>query len=115
MTVTGYAPSLVVDGPDRAHVSDAVGGSEGVKLPNGNFSVSVQGSPLTGEGNEPTVMRVLADAMVIVEGVSPTINATPPNNAMGEDAVFTWPDRERVVQAVTIPSDPKYPTASVGV
>lgn len=107
--LTGYAPSVVIDGPDQTYVSDPIGGSDGAKLPNGRFTMNVRGSPLTGEANEPTLMRVLAKAMELVDGVVPQVNITPPNNATGEDAIFSWPGgKERVVQAVTVPPDASY-------
>ena len=106
--LTGQVPSVVIDGPDRTYVSDPVGDSEGVRLPNGNFEMKVRGSPLVGEPNEPTLVRVFAQAMELADGVAPGVNDTPPDNHAGADAIFTWPGEQRVVQAVTVPQDSNY-------
>lgn len=101
----GYAPAVIVSGPNLVSINDFVGRSECVELANGQFRLRVSEPPLRGTKNEPNVRTVLTDAIRATDDEAATCEVG--KDDCGEDGVLLTRGERVPLQIITVPADSK--------
>jgi hypothetical protein len=117
-TLTGYPPTIIIFGPDKASGDtvarvDAPGARSEARLTlDGTVSIVVDGTGGVGEPGEPRVVKVLRTCLKD-EGFES--EARRGDNSRGEDALLNAAGTSYVLQIVTVPPhDNFWRDASVG-